>query len=80
MDRYTCEEMFRLLDRYVDRDLSDEEVRLVEEHLARCTRCAGEFEFEASFVRELREKLARVRVPVDILDRVRSLLSKGSSH
>ncbi len=46
-DRLTCEEVFARLDDYVDRELSAEEARLVEEHCAVCDVCAREYRFEA---------------------------------
>ena len=48
LNRYTCEEAFRRLDDYLDRELSSEETALVHEHLEICAGCAREFNFEAS--------------------------------
>ena len=71
--------MFRLLDRYVDQDLSPDELGLVEDHLARCARCAREYRFEASLVDELRQKLRRIRVPPRLTARILTMLARKSS-
>ena len=51
LSRYTCEEAFRRLDDYLDRELSAEEMTLVREHLEICAGCAREFNFEESVLR-----------------------------
>jgi len=62
LNRYTCEEAFRRLDDYLDRELSAEEMTLVHEHLDICAGCAREFNFEASVLsaREARTKIAAI--------------------
>lgn len=75
-DRYTCEEMLRRLDDYLDRELSPDETRRVEEHLKECEACIREFGFEASVVRAVREKLRDVEVPDSLLDRVALSLAR----
>ena len=69
-DRYTCEEAFRRLDDFVDRELSPDEQRLVSEHLETCSSCAGEFRFEASVVEGVRDRLRRIAAPPGLLQRV----------
>ncbi len=75
-DRYTCEEMLRRLDDYLDRELSPAEIRRVEEHLQDCEACAREFGFEASVIRAVRTKLRQVDVPETLLDRVAMSLAR----
>ncbi len=70
IDRYKCEETFRRLDDYVDRELSPDELHLVQQHLEVCAYCMLEFEFEASLVREVRQKLRAIPTPAGLLDRV----------
>jgi predicted anti-sigma-YlaC factor YlaD len=50
MNRVTCEEAFRQLDDYLDRELGAVETRLIEEHLSICGACLREFTFERSVV------------------------------
>jgi hypothetical protein len=42
LSRYTCEEAFRRLDDYLDRELSSDETELVREHLEVCAGGARE--------------------------------------
>jgi anti-sigma factor (TIGR02949 family) len=58
-----CAEACRRLDDYVDRELSDAEIAAVDEHLAFCEDCAGEFAVERELLDCIREKLKSVRVP-----------------
>jgi anti-sigma factor (TIGR02949 family) len=69
-DRYTCEEMLRRLDDYLDRELSPDEIARVEHHLQDCEACIREFGFEANVLRAVRTKLRAVEVPETLLDRV----------
>ena len=77
LDRYTCEEIFRRLDDYVDRELSPPETRRVEEHLATCSACAAEYAFEAHVIADLRTKLRRVDVPETLVARIEAMLASA---
>lgn len=70
LDRTTCEETFRRLDDYLDRQLSADERALVEAHLHECAICAREFVFEAGVIEGVRERLRRVAVPPDLFARI----------
>lgn len=72
--RYTCEEVFRRLGDFVDRELSEEEIARVEEHLEACAQCAHEYAFEMSFVSEIKGALRRIVVPGTLRSKVRRLL------
>jgi anti-sigma factor (TIGR02949 family) len=74
LNRHTCEEAFRRLDDFLDRRLSPEETRLVEEHLQICAACTQEFNFEASVIQGVRRKLRHLEAPADLLGRVLSRL------
>lgn len=69
-DRMTCEEAFRRLDDFIDRELGAEEMRLVQEHLAVCAQCTREFNFEISVIDGVREKLSRIAAPPNLLARI----------
>ena len=77
VDRYTCQEAFRRLDDYLDRELSAEEMRLVREHVELCAVCAAEFKFERSVVDGVRSKLRQVDLPPDLIARVIGSLPRG---
>jgi anti-sigma factor (TIGR02949 family) len=70
LNRFTCEEAFRRLDDYLDRELRDEEMALVREHLETCAACTQEFAYEASVLTEVRRKIQRVDVPADLVERL----------
>jgi len=76
LDRTTCEETFRRLDDYLDRRLSPEETRLIEEHLHLCEACSREFVFEASVIDAVREKLSRVAAPPDLIARISAQIQR----
>ena len=69
-DRFACEEVFARLDDFLDRELSVEEMRLVQEHLDACDGCAGEYRFEAGVLSGVREKLRRLGAPPDLMARI----------
>ena len=77
LNRYTCEEAFRRLDDYLDRELSSEETVLVREHLEICAGCAREFNFEASVLKGVREKLRQIDVPESLQLRILSVLDRA---
>jgi anti-sigma factor (TIGR02949 family) len=74
LTRFTCEEAFRRLDDYLDRELSAAEMTLVREHLEICAGCAREFVFEESVLRGVRAKLRQIDVPEGLQARVLRLL------
>ncbi len=73
-ERLDCEEMFRRLEDYVDRELSADEAQLVEKHLADCEACALEYSFETGFVREVKKKLRKIEAPADLRKRISKAL------
>jgi anti-sigma factor (TIGR02949 family) len=74
LDRTNCEEAFRLLDDYLDRRLSPDEMRVIQEHLEICAWCTREFNFEASVLHGLKRKLRQIEAPPELLSRVLSQL------
>lgn len=70
LDRYTCEEVFRRMDDYLDRELAPSEVDRVRAHLETCVACASEYRFEDTLLRDLKSKLRRVAVPSDLRSRI----------
>jgi anti-sigma factor (TIGR02949 family) len=74
IDRIDCNETFRRLDDYLDRELTPEEMRLVVEHLEVCAFCMLEFQFEARVLHEVRSKLRAIPVPAHLMDTIRRAL------
>ena len=77
IDGFTCDEVWRRLNDYLDRELSADERIMVEEHLTICTGCAGEYRFEAAVLLEIRQKLRRIDIPQSVIDRVTSALDRA---
>ncbi len=73
--RYMCEHVFSLLDDYLDRELTSEQIVKVQEHLKTCQECAGEYQFEAQIIRSVREKIAKIDLPASLLERVTKALA-----
>jgi anti-sigma factor (TIGR02949 family) len=78
LDRYSCEEVFRRIDEYLDRELAASEVANVRAHLETCAACAGEYAFEEQVLRSVKEKLRRVAVPEALRERIALQLSRGA--
>jgi anti-sigma factor (TIGR02949 family) len=78
LDRTTCEEAFRRLDDFLDRRLSPDETRLIEEHLHICAACTREFTFEASVLQGVRRKLRRVTAPAELLSRIAAEVTRAA--
>jgi anti-sigma factor (TIGR02949 family) len=75
-DRYTCEEMFRRLDDFLDRELPPEQMARVEAHLESCAACAEEYAFEAEVLEEVRRKVRRITVPQSFVQRLAAALTR----
>jgi anti-sigma factor (TIGR02949 family) len=76
LNRYTCEEAFRRLDAYIDRELAPDELEQVRAHLEICEGCAREFDFEANLIESVRTRLRDVEVPPGLNASVRDLLAR----
>jgi anti-sigma factor (TIGR02949 family) len=77
--RLTCEQAFRRLDDYVDREIAADEMRLVKEHLEICAVCAAEYQFEASVIEHVRLRLQNLAAPNDLRQKVSRLLDSAIS-
>jgi anti-sigma factor (TIGR02949 family) len=75
-DRFTCEETFRRLDDFLDRELGAAEMARVREHLETCAACAREFSFESSVLEGVKRKVRNIDLPVDVRARVTAALRK----
>lgn len=71
-----CQAVFRRLDDFVDRELTQDETALVQAHLDLCEVCAREYRFEASVIAAVRAKLTQVRAPQALIDRIRRSLEQ----
>lgn len=76
LNRLTCDEVFRRLDDYLDRELTAEEMKRVKEHLDTCEACAREHRFADTILSRLREKVRRISVPKDLAEKISRSLEK----
>ena len=67
----TCEAILLRLDDYIDRELSPGDLRMVEQHIEDCLRCADRYRFEISLIQEIRSRLRRIRLPGALVARIR---------
>ncbi|HEY2855383.1 MAG TPA: zf-HC2 domain-containing protein [Gemmatimonadaceae bacterium] len=70
LDRYTCEQVFRRIDDYLDRELAPHEVAQVRAHLETCATCTEEYAFEEGVLQTLKAKLRRVSIPPSLRQNV----------
>jgi len=78
--RLSCEETFRRLDDYLDRELNEEEMALVRVHLDECAVCSSEFRFEAGVIDSVRRKLRRIAAPPDLIQRISVRLQRAAEE
>ena len=76
VDQLTCEETFRQLDDFIDRELSEEDCRRVQKHLDICAICSTEFDFEANVWKEVRTKLQHTIVPPSLREKLSVILKE----
>lgn len=77
LDRLTCEEVFRRLDDYLDRELSADEMRLMKEHLDTCAQCAREHAFDRRMLDDVRDKLHHIAAPSDLKSRIAAAIARA---
>jgi len=77
LDFFSCSRVFRLLDDFLDRELSPVEIDQVERHLELCATCAREVRLEQSLLRALRAKLRRIDMPAGLEGRVWETVVRG---
>ena len=69
-DDPTCEETVRRLDDYLDRELNENEMALVRQHLKTCELCANGVDFEGTVLNAIRSKLQEAPLPDGLRGRV----------
>ncbi len=78
--RFTCDDVFRRLDDYLDRELSDAEMRLVALHLDTCAQCAAEHRFESRVLDSIKGKLGQIKAPDLLLKRISKALDEARKN
>jgi anti-sigma factor (TIGR02949 family) len=75
-----CEAILQRLDDYIDRELSADEVLVVERHLEECFACASQYRFEIRLIRDIRARLRRICLPGDLMTRIRLRLDAETAR
>ncbi len=73
MECLDCIETTARLHLYIDRELSDEEIVVVQQHLYGCPRCECRFHFDLRIKRLIHERCSIERAPVQLRERVLQL-------
>lgn len=76
MSTVHCEEVVRLLWRYMDRELDPNTHRQLQEHVRQCRNCGPRHEFEARLRSIIQEKCAGQPAPEALRRRVMALLQE----
>ena len=71
-----CEQIAALLYQYIDRELTDEEYRRVQQHLDACPPCKHVFRLEQNMLTLIGERCRKVCAPNSLIDRVKALSSE----
>ena len=78
LDRFNCEQVFKRLDDYLDRELSPDEMRSIEEHLEICAWCASTYQYEAEVLEAVRKRVQRITAPSHLMAKISGALAKTS--
>jgi len=70
MDCLDCVEAMARLHLYIDRELSAEEIEIVQQHLTSCPKCDDRFHFDLRLKRLLHEKCTIETAPVHLREAV----------
>jgi len=74
---FDCEEAFRHLGDFLDRELTAEELKMVEEHLLICETCARQFHFEEELLACLKSKARLAKIPEGFRESILKALDKA---
>jgi anti-sigma factor (TIGR02949 family) len=73
-DEFTCAQAFARVYEYLDRELTPEEEKLLNAHLAVCEGCVRHFDFEEKLLDRVREKCRASRAPEGLRRKIEQLL------
>lgn len=69
-----CKDCLHKLDSYVDRELSDQELEEVRDHLQRCPPCHDYFQLEADVKRLVKVCCDQGKAPIELRERLNQIL------
>jgi mycothiol system anti-sigma-R factor len=71
-----CEQVAELLYQYIDRELTEDEYRRVQQHLDACPPCQHLFRLEQNMLTLVGERCRKVCAPTSLIDRVRRMTAE----
>jgi len=74
MKSMTCDECMQRLEQYVDRELTDAEVREVRLHLEFCPPCEERFSFQSGFKRLVKVCCEQEKAPAALREKLQKIL------
>jgi len=76
-DYYSCEESIRLLNEYLDHELSPNERADVAKHLDICQPCLERFRFEQTLLISIKTRMQTIHAPIELKSRLSTLINQG---
>ena len=73
MNCFDCVTTTARLHLYIDRELSSEEIEIVQQHLSSCPNCQGRFHFDSCLKKLIHERCTFVHAPAHLRDAVMQL-------
>lgn len=73
----SCRQTFERMQDFLDRELSEEEMVLVKQHLDRCGVCAEEYVFEQSVIHFVKKGFSDCCIPTDLAGMIRKSLDSS---
>ncbi|HVB77411.1 MAG TPA: mycothiol system anti-sigma-R factor [Candidatus Nitrosotalea sp.] len=70
-----CPDCRERIDRFVDRELSEDDLRSLEHHLSACPDCDDEYRLQSNVKRLVRVACGEGEAPAQLRERLRQLLS-----
>lgn len=75
-----CKDTIEKLYGYLDRQLSDQEVAEVRDHLDNCRHCSGHFRFEENVLTRIYSACHEVQTPPDLKERIRKACDEARTN
>lgn len=72
--KYDCAEVEKKVQAYLDNEVSDEEILLIEDHLSYCLPCDKKVEFEQKLKDIIRYKAAEIKYPKSLEEELKKII------
>lgn len=73
-----CKEVEKFLQFYIDRELDDDDRRMLEEHLASCAECRSQADYQRRFREAMRARIPRESAPEEFKERLVEAMTKAN--